>query len=1708
MSHARDRLSALVVVIVSFMLAVGIASIFYYFKIQQNENYQNQLHFRELKLIADSLDKGVAQTINASKQQSNRDGMLEKAQSFISQFVDARNTELQSIEQGYARLRDMVIQIDELESRIYLQRSRLGEQRESELDKLYTQQSDALREQAALKQELVNDWDILADSKNSYNESWAKPLEAVIEAVPEESMDWLEAQCGSALAEACDWIEGIFDNVFDLALYENFDKATISSTLAQSIETQNEASKPAQKTMKKEIEQREKIVKRSKAASTTMDDASTEGPGEQKIAPRMSPEELDIKHLKALKSMIKRLKQAMKPFTKDGETAGLLHTINENRLVVGATETELENLTLKLNELRGKIAASTEKGTQTQPSAGLKAMIRDQQRLRDEMDSTLESIQRDTSSTLDQLDIFPKQCSYALNQNYDGSQRAVGGFANRETGDAGNRLVKACEAFTECFTRQVSYGETDRVEECNETISVQVETAKAKALSLFRAGTALRNANINTRLSDSLGSAFKPSLSKLYLKKGADESLGQSWQVAAKYSHNAALVVPFADLIETSLERHALVLLVDSKGNRLVKMEDVKIDAFQNGLEFNNAAGLLKQMFLQQSKALDGSAAKDSDERSGDSNTGGLPGISGFVDVKMAGEEYRVFISPYRDDRIYYHDGTSSVADNPAPVKADANSSASTETYYLIGFRSKSQLLSGQLAISNSIVLASLLGVVFIIVMLPLLRIRLVSASEAFSPSDFQWANVSAILLTVLLSLAVLDFWVYQQMKLGVESRSSRIFHQIKSSFGSEFKALNNIATAQWDSQKTPQRISTNNTLHDFYFDPAILQKHQSTPNGVSSQRPANESYFLENLFLLRGQGGNKGMLEGKVFWSTNRFARSGKPANLNKREYFRRANTCDIWYPNPGDNCVDGLFIERIFNLRDGRKTTQLSRPHVTTEATTNYDVLSFGGVLQTFFNPVLPPNYGFLVFENSTGTVLYHSEDSRSLVENFYVETDSDPNLRSLVDHWKKGAGAQSLTTTYRGTEVFLTLGELRSGIPWTLAVYFEKDELRTLNFSLAIGTLVILFLLVLAGYLAYRALPVRFKWKGINRVIPRTETGGNDRIGQYTRRNLPWLIGTSLGITAIVLSTLVWWLGDRYENLHKGLIAERVMAASISNQEYRELVVDGERMVGSGKKGLGVITCFLGSSDLLSGALAREMKPDICKVDKKLALITNNAADQGVHVPMPVSSLSQLLALRGDVLSKSSDYAEFYTIGLNPFDEETRVDSLLNTLAALLGLLLSFWGIRFIYTEWIGKRLLGLNVPEQFRIEGKEGVNRDFVTQCLFNANAPNRHLQIIRPSQTVLKACSIGAPEADKFLLLTASPTTIPSLLKLGDSPKTIFKNLKKGRKVADPESKVFVLVIRQLESLAMDPKLRMHALNLIEYLMSRKNLRLILLCEVAPLFRLIHQNQYPHRGGKGVEASSSEVLRWSNALREFRKLYDWTPRHKAALIDDQNLEQVLLHEASGWPEVEVLWDEFCAYHRQTKAKEDADNPDFPPLTKWHDEENIGKVTTCIESLAKHWKPDQIVEFFGAHAGPFYRFRWELCTKAERLLLYQLAMGHQPNPINLEPLEHLTRRGYVYYDRGWHLVNNSFTRFVLTAENPEQIAQWLAEASESTWKYLRIPIYAVVIALVAIVVYSASDALDSAVAILTGIIGLIPLAMRSFSIFKGGAAPASE
>jgi hypothetical protein len=83
----------------------------------------------------------------------------------------------------------------------------------------------------------------------------------------------------------------------------------------------------------------------------------------------------------------------------------------------------------------------------------------------------------------------------------------------------------------------------------------------------------------------------------------------------------------------------------------------------------------------------------------------------------------------------------------------------------------------------------------------------------------------------------------------------------------------------------------------------------------------------------------------------------------------------------------------------------------------------------------------------------------------------------------------------------------------------------------------------------------------------------------------------------------------------------------------------------------------------------------------------------------------------------------------------------------------------------------------------------------------------------------------------------------------------------------------------------------------------------------------------------------------------------------------------------------------------------------------------------------------------------------------------------------------------------MVNRSFKRFALSAEKEETVAQWLEAAEESNWKYVRIPIVTLVLVLFGVLAYSVTDAIESVMAIMTGVLGIFPLLLRNFSAVRG-------
>ena len=286
----------------------------------------------------------------------------------------------------------------------------------------------------------------------------------------------------------------------------------------------------------------------------------------------------------------------------------------------------------------------------------------------------------------------------------------------------------------------------------------------------------------------------------------------------------------------------------------------------------------------------------------------------------------------------------------------------------------------------------------------------------------------------------------------------------------------------------------------------------------------------------------------------------------------------------------------------------------------------------------------------------------------------------------------------------------------------------------------------------------------------------------------------------------------------------------------------------------------------------------------------------------------------------------------------------------------------------------------------------------------------------------------------------------------------------------------VLVIKGLENLAFTSEQRKTAQSLLYELHRIDGLSIVFLCEVAPLYRLCHQEAYP-----GVPeneyADANESLAWATLLAQYTKLYDWTPPTKHRLDINASPLDVLGYESKGWFQLFKIQQLF----EDTYANQ-------------------------LQHIDKHWKHGQIVEFFCSHAGAIYRHKWSQCTRDERILLFQLANGATLNPNSIETLEQLLRRGYIYRDSGWFIVNESFKRFVLRAESEETFANWMSDADVSAWQYVRVPVLVTIIVLAVMIVVSTGQSLQSFIAAATASLGLLPSIMRNLSFFKSNSTPA--
>lgn len=181
--------------------------------------------------------------------------------------------------------------------------------------------------------------------------------------------------------------------------------------------------------------------------------------------------------------------------------------------------------------------------------------------------------------------------------------------------------------------------------------------------------------------------------------------------------------------------------------------------------------------------------------------------------------------------------------------------------------------------------------------------------------------------------------------------------------------------------------------------------------------------------------------------------------------------------------------------------------------------------------------------------------------------------------------------------------------------------------------------------------------------------------------------------------------------------------------------------------------------------------------------------------------------------------------------------------------------------------------------------------------------------------------------------------------------------------------------------------------------------------------------------------------------------------------------------------------------------------WPELQKI--EKDLAAILTVHHANEKAWLTrDQIVEYVKTHASAFYRRRWELCTRDERLLLYQLANDKFINPYNLEVIKHLYRRGYIERDPYFKVANDSFKHYIVSAELVENFAEWEREAAKSIWADLKVPLFVTLVFLTGLLIYIASDTIEVTLGLLTALVGFVPVLLRVLGTVRAAAGEPQE
>ncbi len=1059
-------------------------------------------------------------------------------------------------------------------------------------------------------------------------------------------------------------------------------------------------------------------------------------------------------------------------------------------------------------------------------------------------------------------------------------------------------------------------------------------------------------------------------------------------------------------------------------------------------------------------------------------------------DVPIAGESYKLFLQPLR-----------------VPILVNSRGAKAGDTWqledewFVAGLLPARQFRSMSMEISPTIVLAAVWLIAMGLFSLPLLKIHFMGAREELQFRDLGLLAFAIVLGASLYTFACMYLVLHEKEARRTEDALDNLSAAVSSQLDRELGELDTALVAV-----TRRRLS---------------QEHRDRG------RAAARSPYRD---LLAEDGGPLGcapFME-MLYWIDSRGLQVSKwsirstPTPLvkvNERTYFTEPTRGLVWRAPSWDTLYEnGRYVQSIRSITTGLESAVLSRVR---RADRDRDTLgAIESRLRSVIAPVLPPGMGFAIIDDA-GLVQFHSQSVRNVREHFFRELGSNQGIRSAV-----AARSPALARTTYGIVPCVLQASPVKDTPWSLVVFEDSRMPRRvlvtilgMSFGVYGVYLVVLLLSSLLVFSSWRARPLlgerRRLWywpTEADRLVYRR------LLVVFAACLIVWfailLVGNEWGIVILGLTTPPATLlllrggfqrrrapaplsdaGTSHRWLFPSLVTAIVLllgvlpalgAFRVVHDEIQTQVL-GDEEVGFVRSVTDHVLDRLRWYERVhfSPENRRRVRESICgtsPADDPIGFYkpggwswtwvpsgANDACSTGVRLPV-TGALRAALTRVGFPGMTSPPRA---TAGSGPGPWVQRHDTLAFVAQepmaeGTLGGDVTTPAPRAPNALRVSARVVGLDLAGSlwFWLLGAIGLVVLFLVVRLSVHDAFLGRFICTPP----LDARTIGGPVKRAILLrrpvpkewvMDAHVISAWDVRRAKSAAALVRMFRRSGRKV---------VLLRDFDVGLKEPGIIGKRLELIEALNAENPERIYVESTIEPLHFLTAriQERYSERHELGIA-----VERWAAALEGYIRVRQ---------EPDKDLEAV--GTGGEWTFEETLRTECAAL----KA--------------------VGFEASVHEALRQTsaGDPEKVIEAVADVAKAHYRRLWTSCSSEEKLLLYRIAKEGVVGRRAENVFASLKRRGLVEWP--CRLMNESFRRFVLTAERAETLAKWQERGDRSTWAKLRAPLLLTLGAPAFFFFATQKEALSQTLGLLAALTAVLPGIVSVWGSVRRGRGSSDE